>query len=89
MKKKTIVTLPKRFTDRVEDIVGLDDEGCILLKFGETQHVALTPCCFADGTGSDYGILCRSCHENVHPKHGMSGVPIAIGREDLEFVIES
>jgi hypothetical protein len=88
--KKRQLLLPTGF-DAVEDIVGLDAEGCVVIRFSTDHTAVLTPCCYASGKGSGdsiSGVVCRTCYRDVHHKHGGSHTEIAIAREELEIVIE-
>ncbi|MFD6104404.1 hypothetical protein ACFWFQ_17230 [Nocardia salmonicida] len=87
--QKRKLVLPTDF-DAVEDIVGLDAEGCVIVRFGPDHTAVLTPCCHASGKGSIdsiSGVVCRACYRDVHHKHGSGHTEIAIAREDLEIVI--
>ncbi|WP_405183604.1 hypothetical protein OG225_42250 (plasmid) [Nocardia sp. NBC_01377] len=91
MRKKTILKLPATF-DSVDEILGLDAQGCIIIKFGTDSSMVLTPCCHASGKGSIdslSGIVCRACYVDVHHKHGGGDTDIAIPVDDLEIIIET
>ncbi|MEV0297114.1 hypothetical protein [Nocardia sp. NPDC050710] len=89
---KTTLRLPARFADRLDKIVGLDNEGCVVIDDGTAGLVALTPCCHAYGKGStnsDTGIVCRECYRDVAIKHAGGSAEIVTGRDDLNIVLES
>ncbi|WP_051047300.1 hypothetical protein [Nocardia asiatica] len=89
-KRKRKLVLPASF-DAVEDILGLDAEGCIVIRFGTDHTTVLTPCCHASGKGSSdsiSGVVCRACYREVHHKHGGIDAEIAIARDDLDIVID-
>ncbi|MGY1947630.1 hypothetical protein [Nocardia asiatica] len=89
-KKKRELRLPAGF-DAVEDILGLDAEGCVVIRFATHHTAVLTPCCHASGKGSAdsiSGVVCRACYRDVHHKHGGIDAEIAIARDDLDIVID-
>ncbi|MGY2087851.1 MULTISPECIES: hypothetical protein [Nocardia] len=89
-KKKRKLVLPASF-DAVEDILGLDAEGCVVIRFGTDHTTVLTPCCHASGKGSSdsiSGVVCRACYRDVHHKHSGIDAEIAIARDDLDIVID-
>ncbi|WP_216918291.1 hypothetical protein [Nocardia noduli] len=89
-KKKQTLRLPQGF-DAVEDILGLDAQGCVVIRFGTDHTMVLTPCCHASGKGSAYsmsGVVCRACYRDVHYKHGGIEAEIAIPRDDLDIVLD-
>jgi hypothetical protein len=61
------------------DVVGLDRDGDLLYSFCGA-YAPLTPCCFADGKGSDVetGVVCRSCYRVVDFKFGCNVPKIAV-----------
>jgi hypothetical protein len=69
-------TVPRRWVKRFR---GLDDRGNLLVTLDEGVEdylVPLTPCCAADGKGSEgspTGIVCRRCHRPVDAYHGGQG----------------
>ncbi|MEU2042735.1 hypothetical protein [Nocardia niwae] len=90
--RKTTLRLPNTFADRLHQIVGMDKEGCVVIDDGSTSLVTLTPCCHAYGKGSadsPTGVVCRACYDIVDIKHAGGGSDIAIGRDDLNIIIES
>ncbi|WP_067665520.1 hypothetical protein [Nocardia miyunensis] len=86
---KTRITVPESLRDDIGNIVGLDDEGCVILTIGNSTAV-LTRCCYATGKGSESftGVVCRNCYVDVHHKHGRPHTSIAVARKDLDIVIE-
>ena len=42
----------------------------IILNNNSGMVLLLTPCCDATGKGSEGGIVCRKCHEEVDPVFG-------------------
>ena len=90
MTKNRKLLLPADF-DGIEDIVGLDAEGCVVIRFGPDHTAVLTPCCHASGKGSIDSIsdvVCRACYRDVHHKHGGGHAEIVAAREDLEIVVD-
>ncbi|WP_216917428.1 hypothetical protein [Nocardia noduli] len=89
-KTKQKLRLPAGF-DALDDILGLDAEGCVVIRFGAEHTMVLTSCCFASGKGSSNsisGVVCRACYQDVHIKHGGIDSEIAIARADLDIVID-
>ncbi|WP_216907663.1 hypothetical protein [Nocardia noduli] len=90
-KKKRELRLPAGF-DAVEEILGLDAEGCVVIRFCTVYKMVLTPCCHASGKGSAYsvtGVVCRACYRDVDDKHGGIDSEIAIARHDLDIVLDN
>lgn len=90
MTKKRELRLPRGF-DSVDEILGLDAEGCVVIRFATFHKTVLTPCCHASGKGSIdsiSGVVCRACYRDVHHKHGGIDGEIAIARADLDIVID-
>ncbi|MFD8249748.1 hypothetical protein [Nocardia sp. NPDC059691] len=88
---KTTLPLPSHFADRINTIVGLDAQHCVVVDDGSGALVTLTSCCYAYGKGSDNsdsGVVCRACYVEVPVKHAGGGADVAIGRADLDIVIE-
>ncbi|WP_051030274.1 MULTISPECIES: hypothetical protein [Nocardia] len=87
--KKRQVVLPAEF-DAVADILGLDSQGCVVIRFGTDHTMVLTPCCHASGKGSAdsiSGVVCRACYRDVPIKHGGIDAEIVIARADLDIVV--
>ncbi|MGS2807759.1 MULTISPECIES: hypothetical protein [Nocardia] len=87
---KRELRLPAGF-DAVADILGLDAQGCVVIRFGTEHTMVLTPCCHASGKGSldsISGVVCRACHRDVHDKHGGIDSEIAIPVADLDIVLD-
>lgn len=88
--KKRKLRLPRGF-DSVDEILGLDAEGCVITRFAAKYQAVLTPCPHASGKGvadSISGVVCRACYRDVHHKHGGIDSEIAIARADLDIVID-
>lgn len=58
----TSVTLPQQTADRV---VGLSDEGYVVVEDDSGYRYGLTDCCHASAKGVEDGIACRSCYRDV------------------------
>ncbi|WP_433709661.1 hypothetical protein ACQP2U_24675 [Nocardia sp. CA-084685] len=89
--KKRKLRLPRGF-DSVDEILGLDVEGCVVIRFATKHKAVLTPCCHASGKGSAdsiSGVVCRAYYRDVHHKHGGIDSEIATARADLDIVIDA
>lgn len=74
----SVVTMEQRTADTV---IGLSDEGYLVVPTDYGGAIALTPCCHASGTGemeSETGVACRSCYQDVDSVHGDSHVLVHI-----------
>jgi hypothetical protein len=77
----TTVTVPENLAASAR---GVDLDGDLVIAAdwtaaGEPEYLfPLTPCCLASGKGSDsaeFGVVCRSCYQEVDPKFGMFTEP--------------
>jgi hypothetical protein len=71
-----ILVVPERIVDT---FLGIDEEGNFIYTEKEApfagELAGLTGCCGATATGSDGGVACRVCYEEVNPSLGASMYP--------------